>query len=317
MKLSAKSSEILWSVRKNLNKLGNRVQKSSPELLLGAGIVAVVTGAVMACKATVKAEDILAESHEKLDKIHKVSEDETYTDTYTKEDEKKDLTIVYVQTGLKLAKVYAPAVAVGTLGVVSILASHNILHKRNVALAAAYTTVDQSFKDYRKRVVERFGERVDHELKHAIKAETMEKTETTEDGKKKKVKETVDVVDKSSLEGKSEYARFFDERSYFYEKDPEQNLMFLKKQQNYANQLLRSKGKLFLNDVYDMLDIPRTKAGQVVGWVYDPENPNIDNYVDFGIYNLHCQENRDFVNGYERSILLDFNVDGPIWDLLP
>jgi hypothetical protein len=317
MKLSVKGSEILWSVRKGLNKLGNRVQKSSPELLLGAGIVAVVTGAVMACKATVKAEDILAESHEKLDKIHKVAEDETYTDTYTKEDEKKDLTIVYAQTGLKLVKVYAPAVAVGTLGVVSILASHNILHKRNVALAAAYTTVDQSFKDYRKRVVERFGERVDHELKHAIKAETMEKTETTEDGKKKKVKETVDVVDKSALEGKSEYARFFDERSYFYEKDAEQNLMFLKKQQNYANQLLRSKGKLFLNDVYDMLDIPRTKAGQIVGWVYNPENPNIDNYVDFGIYDLHCRENRDFVNGYERAILLDFNVDGPIWDLLP
>ena len=38
--------------------------------------------------------------------------------------------------------------------------------------------------------------------------------------------------------------------------------------------------------------------------------------VDFGIYNIHRPENRAFVNGYERTILLDFNVDGDILDMM-
>ena len=118
------------------------------------------------------------------------------------------------------------------------------------------------------------------------------------------------------IEGYSDYARFFDDSCRDWKKNPEFNLMFLRAQQNYANDLLISRGHLFLNEVYDMLDIPRTKAGQVVGWVYNPENPVGDNYVDFGIYDIRRQENRDFVNGYERSILLDFNVDGNIWDLI-
>ena len=92
--------------------------------------------------------------------------------------------------------------------------------------------------------------------------------------------------------------------------------MYLRHQQNYANELLRSRGYVFLNDVYDMLGIRRTKAGQIVGWVYDEKNPNIDNYIDFGIYNVHYEGARDFVNGFECSILLDFNVDGPIIDLI-
>ena len=114
------------------------------------------------------------------------------------------------------------------------------------------------------------------------------------------------------LEGYSDYAKFFDEGCREWDKDPEYNLTFLKCQENYANDLLKSKGHLFLNEVYDMLGIPRTKAGQIVGWIYDEENPIGDNYVDFGIYDVYKEANRNFVNGYERNILLDFNVDGDI-----
>lgn len=112
----------------------------------------------------------------------------------------------------------------------------------------------------------------------------------------------------------SDYARFFDETCAPWEKDPEYNVCFLNQQQNFANDLLRRQGYLFLNDVYDMLGIARTKAGQVVGWVYDEKNPIGDNYVDFGLYDLR---NARFVNGYEKSILLDFNVDGVILDKIP
>lgn len=110
----------------------------------------------------------------------------------------------------------------------------------------------------------------------------------------------------------SPYARHFDETCMAWTKDPESNKFYLLRQQEYANEKLRQRGYLFLNEVYDILGIPRTKAGQCVGWMYDTENPIGDNYVDFGIFDqVH---NRSFVNGYENSVLLNFNVDGNILD---
>ena len=123
----------------------------------------------------------------------------------------------------------------------------------------------------------------------------------------------MDAVDPNMY---SDYARIFDDGCTGWSKNAEYNLMFLKQQQAYANTLLKNNGYLFLNEVYDMLGIPRSKAGQVVGWIYDEKNPIGDNFVDFGIYDLYNEKARDFVNGYERSIVLDFNVDGNVWDLM-
>ena len=217
------------------------------------------------------------------------------------------------QTGVKVAKLYAPAVAVGVAGVGCVLASHDIMKKRNVALSAAYLTVDKSFKEYKQRVVDRFGEEVEKEIRYGIKAEEIVETVMDEEGNETTVTETVKTMNPTLY---SDYARFFDEASPCWQNDPEYNLMFLRAQQQYANDLLRAKGRLFLNDVYEMLGIEKTKAGQIVGWVYDRENPNGDNFVDFGIYDMSKERVRAFVNGYETNILLDFNVDGNIWDLM-
>ena len=111
----------------------------------------------------------------------------------------------------------------------------------------------------------------------------------------------------------SDYARFFDESSALWTKDSNHNLVFLRVQQTYVNDLLRRRGYVFLNEVYDMLGIPRTKAGQVVGWLYDEGSTMSDNYIDFGIYS---DRNKDFVNGLKNTALLDFNVDGCIIDKL-
>lgn len=126
------------------------------------------------------------------------------------------------------------------------------------------------------------------------------------------------VISKSEYAGRkdgtpnvSDYARFFNESCANWTKNPEYNFHFLKQQEMYATSVLKSRGYLFLNDVYDMLGIPRSKAGQVVGWVYDPDNTAGDNYVDFDLYS---SQNEGFVNGYEKSALLDFNVDGCILD---
>lgn len=306
-------TEVMNKASRALHNVGFKLKKRSPEILVAVGVVGTIASAVMACKATLKVNDILNETKENVAKIHDCMADESLQESgkYTEEDGKKDLTIVYTQTGVKLVKLYGPAIALGALSLGCILTSNNILRKRNVALAAAYATVDKSFKEYRSRVVDRFGEEVDRQLKYNIKAKEIDEVVVDENGEEKVVKRNVEIAD---IDGYSEYARFFDELSSYYEKDSEYNLMFLRKQQRYANDLLRSKGRLFLNEVYDMLDIPRTKAGQVVGWVYDPDNPNVDNYVSFGIYDVDKQTCRQFVNGVERAILLDFNVDGNVWE---
>lgn len=305
--------KIKETLVRNYYKCEGLMKKHSPEILATVGVVGVVASGVMACKATMKLNDVLEDSKETIDKIKEVSNNPSYAEKYSEEDAKKDLTITYAQTGVKVAKLYAPSIALGTFSLSCLLISNNILRKRNMALSAAYLTVDKSFKEYRNRVSERFGEQVEKEIRYNIKAQEMETTVKNEDGTETTVVEKVNVADPNLY---SDYARFFDESCAAWQKDPEYNLMFLKSQQQYANDLLISRGRLFLNEVYDMLGIDRTKAGQVVGWVYDPVNPIGDNFVDFGIYDMDKERVRAFVNGYEPNILLDFNVDGNVWDLM-
>lgn len=306
-----KVTDVISGAKRSLIKAGFKVKKHSPEILVAVGVAGVVTSTVMACKATTKAGDILEEHKNQMNAIDQVVKMDR--DDYTEEDHKKDTTIVYTQTAIKFVKLYSPSIMIGVLSLGCIIYSHNILNKRNAALAAAYATVDRGFKEYRGRVVERFGKELDHELRYNIKAQEFEKTEVDKKGNEKVVKETVNVADPNLY---SDYARFFDDGCNGWSKDPEQNLTFLKCQQAYANEKLKANGYLFLNDVYKMLGIPATKAGQIVGWIYDEKNPIGDNFVDFGLYDMNKPVVRDFVNGYERTILLDFNVDGNILEMM-
>ena len=307
-------SEFMTKVSRSFNRAGLQLKKHSPEILMGVGIVGTVASTVLACKATMKIDEVLEEPKRKIDIIHQAMEDgEVNGVEYTKEDGTKDLTIMYTQTGVKLLKLYAPAIALGTFSIGCMVAGHKILKGRNIALAAAYAVVDKGFKDYRKNVVSRFGESVDKELRYNIKAVEVEEIVTDEKGKEKVEKKIIDTIENPNEI--SEYARFFDETCAYYEKDAEYNMMFLRQQQQFANDRLKANGHLFLNEVYDALGMKRTRTGQIVGWVYDKHNPNGDNFVDFGIYN-GSERSRAFVNGHEKAILLDFNVDGPIYDMI-
>lgn len=303
--------ELFNNVTRTFHRVGFQFKKHSPEILLVTGVVGVVTSAVMACKATTKVNDILDEAKQMIDNVHTVAENPE--NEYSEEDKNKALTITYVKTGLELAKVYAPAVVIGAASITCILASHNIISKRNVALAAAYASVDNSFKEYRNRVVERFGKELDHELKYNVKTVEVEEPVANEDGTETVVTKAVEVAQVNEY---SDYARFFDDTCLYWQRDAEYNLMFLKQAEAQANRKLKQRGHLFLNDVYRMLGIQETRAGQVVGWVYDENNPLGDNRVDFGIYDVHNAQTRAFVNGYEKAILLDFNVDGNIWQYM-
>lgn len=304
--------EIINKATRLLSSTQYQVKKHSPEILMVAGIAGTIVGTVLACKATTKVSEIIEEKNKNVEDVHTCLEDNTKD--YTEEDSKKDLTIIYAQTGVKLFKLYAPAIGVMALSFASIIAGHRVLKKRNVAIAAAYAVIDKSFKQYRKNVIEEFGEGVDQQMRFGLKSKEIKKKD--KDGKT--VKETEYYIDHEGnpLDNISEYARFFDAASENFAKDPEYNMMFLRRQQDYANEMLKARGHLFLNEVYDLLDIPRSKAGQVVGWVYDKNgNTKGDNYVDFGLYR-NDQGTRRFVNGLEYNILLDFNVDGVIYDLI-
>lgn len=299
-------TEIMKSVNGVTSKAVMKLKKHSPEILVVAGIAGTVVSAVLACKATTKVAEILDETKGTLDTIHDGMETGAINgQEYTTEDGKKDTVVVYAQTGMKLAKLYGPAIILGTLSITSILASNNILRKRNVALGAAYAAIDKSFKEYRGRVIERFGEQVDTELKYGIKAKKFEEIEVDpETGKEKKVKKTVMVADPNL---QSDYAVYFDSKSRNYETNPDYNRMFLKAQQAFANDKLQTRGHLFLNEVLDDLDLPRTPAGQIVGWTKDGP----DGYVNFRIVEVE-RETKD--GRHEPALLLDFNVEGNIWE---
>ena len=302
---------------RSIHKFGLQLKKHSPEILLITGVVGVVTSAVMACKATTKVNDILTDAKEQIDNVHNVIENDAASaeQQYTEEDGKKALAIVYVRTGLDLVKLYSPSVVLGTLSITSILASSNIMRKRNVALAAAYTAVDTSFKEYRNRVIDRFGKSMDRELRYDIKAKEIEHTETDENGNETVVKEVVEVAHANRY---SDYAKCFDDCNPNHTKDPDLNFCFVKQVENYLNDQLTINGYVFLNDAYAALGFPKTRVGQLVGWLHPDTYPDAkgDGFIDFGLYDEGNESGKRFVNGYERSTWLEFNVDGPIYNLI-
>lgn len=283
---------------------GLLLSKYSPHILMGSGLVGVIASAVLACKATLKLESVTADFSDGIEQIKSDTE-------YNEKDRARDLVRIYFQRALALGKLYGPSLALGAGSIACILGSHGILAKRNAAVMAAYAIMQDTFNKYRARVVEELGEEKDEAFRHGLKQKVETVTTIGEDGKKTKTKEVslVPSEDYDEDNRASDYAKFFDEYSVQWTKDPAHNLFFLRSQQNFANDLLKSRGHVFLNEVYDMLGIPRTKAGAVVGWVRYKNTD--DNFIDFDIYSTR---NRSFVNGYNRAVLLDFNVDGVIYD---
>lgn len=297
-------------------RTGLILQKYSPEILLGAGIVGAVAATVLACKATLKADEIVQCAKEDLAKIEIVHQDETAK--YTEQDYLKDKAIVFAKAGVSFGKLYGPALGLGAASIVAILSSHGIMTRRQVGLVAAYNIVAESFSKYRQRVVDELGLDADKRFRFGVKEEEIEVEEQVGEGENKKLVKKKVKVAKETVFG-SDYARMFDTYNVNYQKDPLHNMYFLTIKQTYFNDMLRARGHVFLNEVYEELGFPKTKAGQVVGWIKrEKGDPRGDGNIDFDLFNTYnSNTRRDFINGFEPSILLDFNVDGPILDLLP
>ena len=310
-------TELISTLSRSFHKVGFKFKKHSPEILAVTGIVGIVTSAVMACKATTKVNDIVNEAKETVDKIHESVGKGLHTsdgEEYTEEVAKKDLTIIYAQTGLKFVKLYGSSVALGIASIACLLGSNHILRKRNLALAAALTNVATSFKEYRGRLVDRFGKDVDRELRFGIKAKEVEETVVDKDGNETTVTKTVEVVDPNTAH--SLYSIVFCEGNTGWTRNAELNKVFLIQQQNWANDKLKMNGVLTLNEVYDMVGAPRTAYGQIAGWVWTEDGTIGDNFVDFGLFDVNNEKACDFINGREKSIILDFNCIGNILDYI-
>ncbi len=297
-----------------------KVSDASPEIALAVGIGGMIAGLVLACRSTIKAEKIAKEAKEKLETIEAVAADKDHSEEYSEEDHKRDKLIVYVQTGAKLLKVYAPAIIVEALSIATMCKGHDVLRKRNGALMAAYAALDRGFSEYRRRVSEELGEEKESLLRRGLKATEIDIPTKDEEGRE--MTETVPAK-RQTKKPVSEYARLFGEGvTPNWDKHPAYNLKFVKDIQKQANDTLRRRasnglGVLFLNEVYDWLGFERIAEGQEVGWIYDMGNPQQQTFVDFGIYEVNDERIESFLYGEENSIWLDFNVDGLVRNYLP
>lgn len=300
MKFKIDFSKVKNLVAKNSSLAKVKIKKALPGIMIGAGCVGIGYSAWKACEATPKAKEVVHNFVEKREPL-------------TKEDT-KEIIALYKEAGFELAKLYFKPISVGLLSVTMIFFGHGKMKKEIATLTTTAASLDGLLKEYRGRVVEKYGEEEDQALMHGTHAIEVEEKTTDKNGKEKIITKKVKV---DELTANSIYSRFFDESVPTYKRDPSYNKMFLSSIEDFCNRKLQAEGCLFLNDVLDAIGYKKCQEGSVVGWLYDPDNPNLHNYVSFGMQNTQREAVRDFINGYESCILLDFNVDGVIYDKLP
>ena len=282
----------LGIVTRLAGRAGLVLSKHAPTILTAAGTAGFIGTTILASKATLKVEETVAEEAALLVKVHEAHEAGKLED----KDALHDKAILYTRMTTKLAKLYAPALILGAASIISLATGHGIMLKRNASLAAAYAAVDQAFKTYKKKVESKFGKEAVLDALIATPQEDLTKDEMT--------LEAVTAVD-----GVSPYGVIFDEDNVNWSADEDLAKLHLDCQQQYANDILQTRGHIFLNEVYKMLGFPHTPAGAVTGWVKGQG----DDFVDFNIFD-GMFEGEDKNGRTVTKWALDFNVDGVMYD---
>lgn len=305
-------SKVGTSAAKFAGKAEFTIKKNSPEILLGAGIVGFVGTIVLACRATCRADEVLEFHRRKIKDINDAKEiadaDPEGEMEYDIELYRRDKAVRYLKTTGSLAKLYTPTIALGTLSLACILTSRNIMQKRYLGVVAAYNGLSAAFEEYRKRVRDEYGEGLDKHFRYGTTYDELPVYD--ENGKKTKEKEQVEKTETEMVIPNDDSCRFFDSSNPNWDKNPTFSMMWLRGQQNILNDILHTRGHVFLNEVYDALGFPHTPQGAVLGWI-DGEG---DDCIDFGLYDPNKENVRRFVNGVDNVIMLEFNHDGVIWD---
>lgn len=308
------------AVKNFFGKAGLWAKKNSPELCIAGMIICGGAAIVAACKETLKADDILEEHSEKMEKIHKTLEDhKDEPEVYSEEDMQKDTCIQYAKTTGKLIKIYAPAAALFVASMAFGCASFGIMKKRNAEIAATAASTLSLFNDYRQRVVDKYGEDIDKELRYGIqKTIEEEETVTDENGKEKKVKEkfAVDL-------GKEDYTtRYFVKGNPNWSSNPSYREIFINGQINYMNDIINSRGfvselealdalgfdiSVHKNDSEDRKQMLAACSGK--GWV-----KGIDRATD--IITFESVRIPDEFGNYQQAERVVFHIDGDLTDLM-
>lgn len=289
-------------------------KRNSPKILMGVGTVGVVAAVVTACVQTRKVDDILDEHEKNMNRIKKLREKSAERG----ENEKfaKETAMVYGSTTMRMARVYAGPAALAIGSIACFFGANHILNKRNIALAAACTALDTSFKEYRGRVADRFGEEVEKQIRHGVTTTEVEKTITDENGDETTVKETVEVAD-----GKEQvYQRYFTRHNPNWDHSPDNVKFFMLSAQNALNDMLKARahtsptgiGHVTFNEALTEFgfDIPADGSGLVLGWIYDKRNPFGNNYIEVDVTpcKLPGEDGK-----LEQAYSIVFNVDGDIY----
>jgi hypothetical protein len=297
MKLKTALQKLMFKLPEGTTlKIGHTTlltKKHSPAVLFGAGVVGFGATVFLACRATTKIEPLIEETTKRREEIKADA-------TLAGKIQKKELSVIRTTMAVETVKLYGPAVLVGMASVAALTGSHYLLSKRNVALAAAFAGVERTLEEYRKRVAETIGEERERELVNGIVE--VEVVDETADGPViNRVKKRVEPI--------SPYKHLYDEFNKNWQRERNYNVMYLSAQQVHVNNLLQTRGYVFLNEVLKSLGMKQTKAGQQVGWVKGGKG---DDFIDFGIFNDE-EAGESFVRGDDsRGIWLVFNCQGNI-----
>lgn len=299
------------NIKRVIKKAGLKIRKHKTTIMFVGGISCVVVSDVMLNKAARKSVGITDFANEEIDKIKSKSETRIEDNGEIVEIyDKKAVRNVYLKTGFELAKDYAFPVVLKGAAITLFYKSNMEWKNRAIASAAVALSATETLNAFHKRVADKYGEDEADKLKYGITTESVEIESVDENGKAVNVTIESDVFDPSMP---SMYARYFDKNNDLWRIDNMDYIInLLDGLESAANDRLIANGYLFLNEVYELLHLPLSKAGQVVGWLYEGDAAK-DGQVNFHIKEgLVVDDNGD----YEPSILLDFNVDGNIFELM-
>lgn len=281
---------------KLINKAVHYVKAHESEIMFAGGVASFTGCIVTSCEATLKIDSVLDECDVILDNAKNAEYD-------SKNERGKELTKAYAVCVGKIAKLYAKPAFLGMTSIACFTRSNQVLNNKVNTLLGAYVALNEKYDSYREEVAEEFGKDKEEDIYSKVR-KTSVSDEILEDGEKYASDDAKLMEQFGYRCGK--YSKFFDETSYAFESDAEYNRFFILAQQTYMNNELNRKGYLRLNEVYKALGMEETASGSKAGWVIN-ESDDETAFVDFGMF-VPNKANRDFINGYERAILLDFNV---------
>lgn len=254
-------------VTRGLSNISRVVGKHSPLIMTAIGVVGLGATAVTSYKAAKKVEVIVEDIEESREQEERIAylEDGERSGIMTVEarNELMDLRVTHVpvdrfEVGKRLTGAVALPVALGVASIACIILSYKIQDNRIGALAAALTTATAENAFYKKKYAQQYGE--EKAKQFYTPTEMVSRTVVDDNGKESDILETIQS-ETSSLHGV-----WFHESTEYASDDHAYNQRFIQNVEDKMTNKLFATGWLRMNEVCDALGLPRTRAGELLGW---------------------------------------------------